>query len=239
MMKLLACDLDNTLIHSYKRRRDDDICVELYDGHEQSFISPRALELLKQLAAQILLVPVTTRSIAQYRRIHWTEDFRPRYAVTSNGAYLLEGDTQENFLREVVEPYAEELESLHENFSTDERFDICRVVDGSFLYLRGRDNLDIDAVTFDTSLTVQHTGRKIYLFPPQLNKGNALELLAKKNPAEKIFAAGDSVIDLPMLELADVAFAPETLRGNFVMCSETPTFAEEFLLKILEDSQTD
>ena len=56
----------------------------------------------------------------------------------------------------------------------------------------------------------------------------------RKFPVEKIFCAGDSDIDLPMLELADVAFAPETLRGDFVTCAEAPAFAEEFLSKILE-----
>lgn len=234
MTKIFACDLDNTLIHSHKKRRADDICVELYDGCDQSFISPRALDLLKKISARVIFVPITTRSIAQYRRIFWTEDFRPKYAVVANGAYFLDDNRQENFLREVVTPYIDELETLREKFSTDERFNICRIVDESFLYLRCRDDIDADEIFFDTSLTAQHTGKKIYLFPPKLNKGNALKLLAKKFPAEKIFCAGDSVIDLPMLEFADVAFASKNLSG-FVICSEAPDFAEEFLQRILED----
>lgn len=235
-MKILACDLDGTLIHSHKKFRDGDICVELYDGREQSFISPRALDLLKQIAAQIWFVPVTTRSIAQYRRIFWAEGFCPRYAVAANGAYLLDGDESENFLRDAVEPHVDELEALREKFSSAAEFDICRVVDGSFLYLRCRDDLDAEKISRDlqplTSLAVRHTGRKIYIFPPQLNKGEALRGLVKKFSPTKIFAAGDSEIDLPMLELADVAFAPRTLRGEFVTCSESPAFAEEFLSRI-------
>ena len=232
---LFACDLDNTLIHSYKRRRADDICVEIYDGHEQSFISPKSLDLLKKIAEKIIFVPVTTRSIAQYRRIFWTEDFFPRYAVVANGAYLLNGDNQENFLQ-VIAPYADELEVQREKFSTDENFNICRIVDESFLFLRCRDEIDAEKISFDTILTAQHTGKKIYLFPPELNKGNALRRLIKKFSPEKIFCAGDSEIDLPMLELADVAFAPKNLSGkNFVTCSDAPTFAEEFLQRILEE----
>lgn len=237
MTKLFACDLDNTLIHSHKLRRPDDICVELYDGREQSFMSPRALELLKKIAAQILFVPVTTRSIAQYRRIHWAENFRPKYAVTSNGAYFLDGDAQENFLHDATLPYADELEALCKKISADDRFDVCRVVDGSFLFLRCREDVDAAALNFDTHLTVQHTGKKIYLLPPPLSKGNALKLLAKKFPAEKIFCAGDSDIDVSMLELADVAFAPKNLRGDFVRCSAAPNFVEEFLQKISEGLQ--
>ena len=228
MKVLFACDLDNTLIHSHKKFRDGDICVEHYDGREQSFISPRALALLKEVAAQILFVPVTTRSIAQYRRIFWAGDFRPRYAVVANGAYLLDGERQENFLRDVVAPHVDELQNLREKFSTDERFNICRIVDESFLFLRCRDDVDAATIFFDTRLTAQHTGKKIYLFPPALNKGNALKKLAKKFAAEKIFAAGDSEIDLPMLELADVAFYPFSGTRNQELGTSSD-FAEDFL----------
>ena len=194
--------------------------------------------MLKKLAAQIFFVPITTRSIAQYRRIFWTEDFHPNLAVVANGAYLLDGERCENFLRDVVdEKISAELENLREKFSSDERFNICRIVDESFLFLRRRDDFDGE-ISFDTNLTAQHTGKKIYLFPPKLNKGAALTKLADKLSATKIFCAGDSEIDLPMLELADVAFAPKNLRGkNFVTCSDAPDFAEEFLQKISEQLQ--
>ena len=225
---LFACDLDNTLIHSYKHRRPDDICVEIYEGREQSFISSRALELLKEIAAKIFFVPVTTRSIAQYRRIFWTEDFQPQCAVVANGAFFLEGARQENFLREVAAPYEKELAA--QLAAADEKiFSIARVVDESFLFLKCREEFDAEKIFFDTSLVVQRTGKKIYLFPPSLNKGEALKLLAKNFSPEKILAAGDSEIDLPMLALADVAFAPKNLRGkNFVEFAA----AEDFLEKI-------
>ena len=33
---ILACDLDNTLIHSYKHKKDDDICIEFIKEKEQA-----------------------------------------------------------------------------------------------------------------------------------------------------------------------------------------------------------
>lgn len=228
MKILFACDLDNTLIHSYKKFREGDICVEIYDGREQSFISPRALDLLKKISARIFFVPVTTRSIEQYRRIFWAENFCPRFAVVANGAFFLDGARQENFLREVVAPYEEELK-LQLAAADEKIFSIARIVDESFLFLKCREDFNAEKIFFDTSLTVQRTGKKIYLFPPRLNKGEALKLLTKKFSPEKIFAAGDSEIDLPMLELADVAFAPKNLRGkNFTEFVD----AEDFLEKI-------
>ena len=231
MKALFACDLDNTLIHSYKKRRADDICVEIYDGREQSFISRKSLDLIKKIAAKIFFVPVTTRSIAQYRRIFWAEGFFPKFAVVSNGAFLLNGENHENFLREVVEPFKNELKSQFEA-ADDKIFSIARIVDESFLFLKCKEDFDAEKIFFDTNLTVQRVKNKIYLFPPRLNKGEALILLKNRFAPEKIFCAGDSIIDLPMLRLADVAFAPKTLCGtkNFVEFSA----AEDFLEKIFE-----
>lgn len=225
MKVLFACDLDNTLIHSYKTRRAEDICVEIYEGREQSFISPRALDLLKKVSEQNFFIPVTTRSITQYRRIFWTEDFKPRYAVVANGAYLLDGERQGNFLREVATPYETEL-NRQLTLADKNIFTIAQIVDESFLFLRCRDDLNAADFNFDTNLTVQHTGKKIYLFPPRINKGEALSLLIKKFSPDKVLAAGDSVIDLPILELADVAFGKKNLRGeDFIEFSD----AEELL----------
>lgn len=229
MKILFACDLDNTLIHSYKKRRADDICVEIYEGREQSFISPRTLELLNKISEKILFIPVTTRSIAQYRRIFWAENFFPRYAVVTNGSYLLNGDKQENFLKKVVAPYENELKIQLE--AADKNiFTIAHIVDESFLFLKCRDDFDGE-ISFKTNLTVQRTGKKVYLFPPRLNKGEALKLLTKKFAPDKVFAAGDSEIDLPMLKLADIAFAHENLRDKRFIIFST---AEEFL-KIVYD----
>ncbi|MCR5833835.1 MAG: HAD hydrolase family protein [Selenomonadaceae bacterium] len=238
MRILFACDLDNTLIHSYKNRRAGDICVEHYDGHEQSFISPVALDLLKEIAARIIFIPITTRSIEQYRRIFWREDFRPTSAIVANGAYLLNGDTKENFMTDIIAPHATELSAQCEKFSADDNFNICRIVDESFLFLRARDDINVEEISADlqtqTKLTVRHTGRKIYLFPPKLTKGAALNRLTEKFSPDKVIAAGDSDIDLPMLKIADVAFAPKNLSApNVIKCSPTPDFAEEFLSKII------
>lgn len=232
-MILFACDLDNTLIQSYKHRKADDICIEHYEGREQTFIAPQALNLLKKIVEKVTFIPITTRSIAQYRRIFWTEDFSPKLAVVSNGAYFLNGDKQENFLREVATPYESEL-NMQFALANKDIFTIARIVDESFLYLRCHDDIDPAKIFFDTNLTVEHTGKKIYLFPPLLNKGEALKLLIKKFSPDKIICAGDSEIDLPMLKLADVSFAKNNLRGenfiNFAAAEELlETLSEKFL----------
>ena len=236
MKILFACDLDGTLIHSYKKRREDDICVEIYDGREQSFISRRELALLREISTKILFIPVTTRSFEQYRRIFWAKGLKIRYAMVANGAIFLDGE-QKTFFQEIIAPYATELEFQCKKYADDENFTICRIVDESFLFLRCRDELNAADFRFETNLTVQCTEKKIYLFPPPLNKGNAVNFLAERFNPDKIICAGDTDIDLPMLKLADVAFIKKNLhdvsRKDFVAFSLAEEFLELISLNLL------
>jgi len=242
MKILFACDLDNTLIHSYKKSREGDICIEIYNGREQSFMSRQSVGLLKKIIEKILFVPITTRSVEQYQRIAQNPNFpAPKYAVTSNGAFLLrDGEVVEN-LAEDVKNFEAELNRQFEKFCGKSEFAICRIVDGHFLFLRCADNVCAEKICgslqAETNLKVQYFGQKIYLFPPNLNKGEALKNLTKKFSPDKVFCAGDSEIDLPMLKLADVAYFPKNLaEKNFVSCSESPIFAEEFLQNFYTDN---
>ena len=70
---LFACDLDNTLIHSWKHKREGDICVEWLNGNEQGYIAEDTCEMLRKVMSLVEFVPVTTRSVAQYQRIMWPE----------------------------------------------------------------------------------------------------------------------------------------------------------------------
>lgn len=220
MKNLFACDLDNTLIHSYKHKADGDICIEIYNGGEQSFISSRAVELLKEINKKFLFIPVTTRSIEQYNRIEWLEGTAPKFAVVSNGANLLhDGEINlewQKYFYKFIQPYENETQRQLEKFSQDKNFTICRIVDQSFLFLKCSDDAEIIStvkkIQADTDLIVEYSGRKIYLFPPKLNKGEALLKLKKNFSPQKIFAAGDSEIDIPMLNVADVAFANSKLK---------------------------
>ena len=75
---LFASDLDNTLLFSHRHRQPGDRCVELLNGAEQGFFTQRTLDLLPQVVQRVQLLPVTTRSIEQYRRIRWPEETVPR-----------------------------------------------------------------------------------------------------------------------------------------------------------------
>lgn len=240
---LVACDLDNTLIHSHRHRQNGDICVEWLEGREQSFLDPAASLLLQRAVQEVRFVPVTTRSVEQYQRIRWPEGCTPPFAAAANGAVLLcSGLADRVWLeesRKAVEPYQEELKRLWEVLSKMGR--ICRIVDGMYVFLSCADGEQAagiaQAYQKDTPLLAAPSGRKLYFFPPEINKGTAVRRLQRKFGAKRIICAGDSKIDLPMLDTADLAVVPDEKLGGSVsggrtaVCPAGDSFAR-FLLEI-------
>lgn len=250
---LFACDLDNTLIHSHRSRSEGDICVELLEGREQSFITPRARQLTDQVQADenVMFVPVTTRSEEQYRRIQWQDSCTPELALVCNGSVLLRnGVPDPEWLREsqsMTQPFADELKRLCDLYSCRECFRTVRIVGDMFLFAYCTDGADIEKIAADcaadTELCTRYSGRKLYFFPPAADKGRAVRWLSQMLGASEIIAAGDSVIDFPMLRIADYALVPDAdtaeLLGddvNSVCCGEAP-FAEFILDFVLNKAK--
>lgn len=241
---LIASDLDNTLLISHRNRHDGDVCVEMYNGNEQTFMTKHAIELLRQLNRSIGFVPITTRSLEQYKRIEWPDGCEPEYAVASNGAVLLRGgviDEQwSQQARFTVDACRDEMMAQYERLSSSREFARCRIVDDSYLFLYCNEETDVKACAEDclrhTTLDVEYLGRKIYLFPTGLNKGESLKRLKEFLGREYAYAAGDSLIDVTMLNAADVSLAPAEIQcmtgAHCLIQPEGTVFSEWVLEKI-------
>ncbi|MBE6902827.1 MAG: haloacid dehalogenase [Ruminococcaceae bacterium] len=230
---LFTCDLDNTLLHSYKHKQDGDVCIEILKEKEQGFTTPKTLELLWQLNTyeNVCTVPLTTRSVEQYTRIKWGAA-APKTALVTNGTLLLNGtgiDEQwwEDSLKTVL-PLKEELQRLYELLSPQESFIRVRIVDEMYLFVYCAQGVDpketAEQLQALTSLNVQCAGKKIYLFPPAANKGVAAARMAERIGADFRIAAGDSAIDLPMLKAADLALIPynDLINEEYKQCAVCP-----------------
>ncbi|MBR2337169.1 MAG: HAD hydrolase family protein [Clostridia bacterium] len=245
---LFACDLDNTLIYSSGKRVDGDICIEKIMEKEQGYISLKTVEYLKEINKKALFVPVTTRSIEQYLRINWPEGCEPKYAITTNGGILLEDKKEaeewKSLSSEVVKPYLEEYDRLLKDMQESGLFIRCRMVDGLYLFAYCADFTDgkecEKAYRAKTKLRVVLSGRKLYVFPEEFQKGIAVERLAKMLNADTVYSAGDSIIDLSMLLSSDQAFIPngwlmkecKDLKAN--VCPTGVRFSEFTVEKINE-----
>ena len=216
---VFASDLDNTLLYSKSHKREGDVCVEHIKGEAHGFMTPLAVERLREVSQKVRLIPVTTRSIEQYRRIEWPEGTAPEYAVTTNGAVLLKNGEADAAWREthdaLIVPAREEIARCHALYLGDRAFIRCRIVDDAYLFVYCADGVDARAQAAEcqkqTSLRVEPSGRKIYFFPPKLTKGAALLELRRRFSPRKVYAAGDTAIDTPLLAAADRAFAAKTL----------------------------
>ncbi len=284
---LFACDLDNTLLHSHRVKSEGDICAEILDGKEQSFLTPEACRLIRAITENenITLLPVTTRSQEQYNRIKFPEGCTPKLALVCNGAVLLEDGAPEetwyNASAEAVKPHREELKRLEEKLKNSSdyadnpppplregsftprfgnvsgegalpagapRFKTVRIVDDMFLFVYCLNRGEIEDIAVqcrkNTSLAVEYSGSKMYFFPPIANKGYGVKRFAERYGYDRIIAAGDSMIDLSMLEIADTALVPdigmrERLKNENTHVCDEERFSEYILKYVLNYADMD
>lgn len=215
---IFASDLDNTLIYSYKKNIEDAICVEYLNGCAQSFCTKRTINLLQDICDKLLFVPITARSLEQYKRITWPERCKPYYAVTTNGAILLENNQVDvewlNQSKTLVDSWKKEMWLMEKLLSGKTGLKRVSIVDEMYLYAVGEDEniAQYYANLFHekTELQIEVSGRKIYLLPLDLNKGNAVERLRQKFGDQIIISAGDSQMDIAMLQKADISIFPHS-----------------------------
>jgi hypothetical protein len=227
---LLACDLDQTLIYSRNAFRlpfegefpglPELVTVEYLDGEPLSHLTRRAADGLRDLARVATLVPVTTRTLEQYRRVQLGAG--SAYAIAANGGHLLvDGIPDLDWAKRVrtrlaasgrrmedIRVMADELAAAGSWVRT------IREADGFFVYLvaTGREVIP-DLSELATRLeadgwTLSVQGRKVYLVPAALSKEAALEEVVARTDALRMAAAGDSLLDRGMLARADVSVRP-------------------------------
>ncbi len=253
-MILLALDLDNTLIHSYRRAAENDVCVETMETEngikKLSFMSPDAYRKFTSLSSEIIAVPITTRSQAQFGRISLFGNGTP-LAVTANGGDLLVNGAPDREWRSISEalisPSLGELKRGAELLENDKNrsFEV-RFVDESFMFTKSEnvpETMKMLSESLDMNIVTLHeNGSKVYILPKGLDKGSCLERLKKKLSPDITIAAGDSRFDIPMLAAADVPIVPHDFPSGSVnsdaltVCpyAQTGKFAE-FILDFAEN----
>ncbi len=242
-MIIFHADLDNTLIYSQKRAVwPEKIGVEVYQDRMISFMTPRSRDLMRKAvnSPDLLVVPTTTRTAEQYRRINFG-GAAPQYALVCNGGILLkDGLEDELWYKRSLELTADcrrQLEFAEKCLGRDEHLSFeIRNVRSLFIFTKSeRPELtaaELKHILDLSKVDVFCVGVKVYVMPKILNKGEAVRrfweyLAGLKTPAGdgggcwRTIAAGDSEFDLPMLELAVDALAPEELRE---VCPEGTLF---------------
>ena len=246
-MRIFYPDLDNTLIYSYKH----DIghakrCAEIYQGREISFMTEKTHRLLTKIKSQALIVPVTTRTIEQYARIDLGIGQLACALVCNGGVLLADGKEDRLWYEESCRlisncqsqlAYGESLMNRDKNRCFE-----VRNIRGLFLFTKSEkppESVDYLKAALDPDLVnVFSNGIKIYIVPKLLNKGTAVRRFNERLKPEYSIAAGDSDFDIPMLEAADFALAPQELeikigsKTNIEYMQGSEVFSDALLMHV-------
>lgn len=224
---IFASDLDRTLIYSQRamglpQDPAQHLPVELYNGEYISYMSKKTSFLLRELQQFAAFVPVTTRTVEQYKRIfHIASHMKPKYAITSNGGnILIDGEPDPAWalrIRRLQDDYLNHDELLRRFREIASPDWVLReyLADGLFYtVIIDREKIPAEWVrsfgkeiaSLGWSLSIQ--GRKLYLIPAEINKGSAMLYVKERLSSAFAAASGDSLLDESLLKAADYALAP-------------------------------
>lgn len=226
---LIASDLDQTLIYSpgaaARGPERTSRVVELLDGRVISLLSRDTERGLIELERRAVFVPTTTRTRVQYERIDLPT--RSRFAiVASGGGILVDGDPDLGWAASVVarlDGVSSPVAALREVFDGyRDREWLLRVRDADDVFLVAAVDADLlhaDELAHVTGACdshgwrAHHQGRKLYVLPNGLDKAAAVAHVAERLEDETgsrptVLAAGDTLLDWPMLCAAERGWVP-------------------------------
>ncbi len=210
-MTLFATALDNTLIFSKGFVKNEDvIAVEYKDNQELSYITKQALEILKKLNEKITIVPITSRSLEEFKQLTFYSMFE--HAILSNGLVILykglveDGNWQYINQKEFEKMDLSDVESLLYNCSSLFKSDF--ELRDYYYYAEVKEHQEIMVLKLlkpflhkDWNCFVQDN--KLYVTPKIVTKENALKFLSKKYDLDLLhsWGVGDSKIDKGFIDL--------------------------------------
>lgn len=224
-MSILFSDLDNTMIYSHHREiGNKKIVVEHLNGREQSFMTKFAYDFFFN-ADWLSVIPVTTRTGQQYRRIECSKKLRFKYAIVCNGGKLFvdgkedpEWSWKTNVLTQGCYDSIEHATRLLSHLCSNETIhrpekymSYVKCNNPESVYTELKELVDLSKVN------IQRDGRKVYIFANGITKGEAVRRFTEGRKPETILAAGDNLMDVSMLNRADIAFANQNIF-DLTMC---------------------
>ncbi len=214
-------DLDNTLIFSHRKQCvEDKILVEYLNGKEQSYMTVELFQLLLKYK-NIFFVPVTTRSIEQYMRIHTLQDVvHNKHALVCNGGVLLvDGMVDKEWLCDSVEisrTQNVEVQRILKRVKEDKKVKKINVLQDFMFYFSCNDVDEyyclLKQIVNCNDVFLGKDSSKIYVIASIINKGTSVERYIRRFGVGEFFTAGDSEFDVPMLNLDAKAIASAELR---------------------------
>ena len=199
------------------------VCVEMLDGRPLSFMTVAAAAVLTQIRRGAVLVPITTRTPAQFARVELPGG-PARFAVTSNGGHIVVDGVADRRLAAGVSRRGSPATARRSPRSspgwtgwrvgrlgaaTARSPTTCSATwSSTWRRCRRRSWTTGPAWCADRGWVVSMQGRKIYALPRGLTKEAALGEVMQRTGADRLLAAGDGALDAGFLAMADAAIRP-------------------------------
>jgi hypothetical protein len=270
-LAVVGTDLDRTMIYSQNsmnvgEKLSDDLLfkvVEMYHQKPLSYMTSPAYINLEIINAHAHLVPVTTRTEKQFNRVKipgtTKADLysdRDQYAITTNGANILvNGVADADWAAKIHAGFESNVATMEEagaylhQFKKASWLKDFRNADDFFYYMVvTRSELpeqtlrSMKSAMKDFNWTVSIQGRKVYFVPGFISKGAAFAEIIKRVGADYSIGCGDSLLDISLMEAADLSIRPshgeledtEYSAVNNVSTKNTGIFAgEEITARVL------
>ncbi len=224
---IVCTDLDRTLIYSAAaldlgvpdEQAPRLLCVEVYRGAPLSYLTEAAAELFRDLHGRAVVVPTTTRTPEQLARVRLPGP-PPHYAIASNGGHLIVEGVPDAMWTALVALRLRGCAPLmevetHLRASAGPFVLSLRVASGLFAYaVVDRAALPagwVEALAAwcdQRGWTVSLQGRKVYAVPRPLTKSAAAIEIRDRVGGGTLLAAGDSLLDADLFDVADAAIRP-------------------------------
>ncbi|MEO2202481.1 hypothetical protein ABGV42_01840 [Paenibacillus pabuli] len=231
---MLFSDLDRTLIYSKVFYSDFDgamVPVETKEGKFTSHTTSGALIKLISFREAFFLVPVTARTLEQALRVHFIRDQFPEFMVCESGKEIYingELDTVwESHLRSQLEISRRSREHAYNHISQEfssyfgcnfypiNESMIMTKIENLNHYHEGYVKSMIPfADSLGCDLILQE--KKLYLFPKEITKGNAVKYLIERESPRLSVSSGDAQMDYSMFSSTTHHIAPmhHTITGD-------------------------
>jgi hydroxymethylpyrimidine pyrophosphatase-like HAD family hydrolase len=231
---IFASDLDSTLIYSSRHckliNEEKLLPVDFYNN-KCSCITKSMHHTLQLINKSMLFIPVTTRSESEYKRIkYFYEEIKPKYAIVANGGILLKNGIELTAWSDIISSKIKEVVSaqdmiklcsfflesdLVKSYKTCGDFFIYSIIDEEKLSDMSSNqemNLgflnDLKSLCLKYNYSVSKQGRKVYIVPNCINKYDPLNYIMHLENINVLIAAGDSLLDYPMIRHSDYGIIP-------------------------------
>lgn len=219
MNAVIFCDLDGTLIHSHRVNLENGVLVEMYNDKPLSYMNYKAYEKLQSISKE-QLIPVTSRTIEQYNRISLYRDGGfPKYALLDNGGTLIVDGKEDLCWKSDIQEYiSDELLKYDELITRVKEYGETKLQDDLVIFVKPFSEkhkfLLERYIRKCMGMQVFQHGSKVYICSDKLTKGHAIEQFVKKYSIGSAIAAGDSSVDITMIEHVYHGFFPPELKEN-------------------------